>query len=545
MKFDSGSDQLSESAKKELMNELNQHLKRKLALKDIKNVSSVVGSDRNHRITVVTKKRDVKPFDLQALKNTTKKAEPVEQVLAEEVTAHKEEDAVQSVAPMSIEVTRVENQPAAVVKQEDVQLQDAVEVAGLDPVVLIEEVLPVTPATPSKDVAPHVRPQTPTSDHHKKAQDDEEANRTAGRSKGKKKKSSSQGPVDIAKMDNHALRKLTAQFQYREAAEEDLSDAFSPKKNKPGHKKNLHQFHKPVKPAALVIALPEAISVTDLASQMSLKIIVIVKELLKLGVVAQPNTVIDRDTATLVVEELGHTAEVLVETNPEDYMTIAYEDELEARSPVVTIMGHVDHGKTSLLDCIRRSRVAASEAGGITQHIGAYRVDTQHGSVTFLDTPGHAAFTAMRARGASCTDIAVILVAADDGVMPQTKEAVSHAQAAGVPIVVAINKMDKPGVDLERVKTEMAQLNVLPEEWGGDSPFMPISAKTGLGVQELLEALALQAEILELKAHRAGPAQGAVIESSLSRHKGPVATLLVQEGTLKVGDLIVCGTQYG
>jgi translation initiation factor IF-2 len=293
------------------------------------------------------------------------------------------------------------------------------------------------------------------------------------------------------------------------------------------------------------VQLGDCISVSDLALNLSIKIVLVIKELLKLGVVAQPNTILDRDTATLVVDALGHTAVTLVEQNPESKLNIVYSGPSEIRNPVVTIMGHVDHGKTSLLDYIRRSRVAASESGGITQHIGAYRVDTQNGSVTFLDTPGHAAFTEMRARGTKCTDIAVILVAADDGVMPQTKEAVRHAKEAGVPIVVAINKIDKAGIDLERIKTEMSMLDVLPEEWGGDAPFMGVSAKTGEGMKEFLEILALQAEILELKACVQGPAQGMIIESSLSRHRGAVATVLIQQGTLSVGDMIVCGTSSG
>jgi translation initiation factor IF-2 len=373
------------------------------------------------------------------------------------------------------------------------------------------------------------------------AVDDDETRPSKSKNKRKKQASST---IDSSKLDNSMLRRYATQFQIEELTDEEHANNLRNKKGRKD-KKLSHQFNRPVKPVQLVIRLPENILVADLASQLSVKLIVVVKELLKMGMVAQANTLIDRDVATLVVEELGHIPEILTETSPEDVLTIEYVGEKKSRPPVVTIMGHVDHGKTSLLDYIRRSRVAASEAGGITQHIGAYSVQTTHGHVTFLDTPGHAAFTAMRARGAQCTDIAVIIVAADDGVMPQTKEAIAHAKAAGVPIVVAINKIDKESADLERIKTQMAQFDVLPEEWGGDAPFIPVSAKTGVGVDQLLEALSLQAEILELKAYDQGPAQGTIVESSLSRLKGPVATVLVQQGLLKVGDLVVCGTQSG
>ncbi|MEC7517446.1 MAG: translation initiation factor IF-2, partial [Pseudomonadota bacterium] len=290
------------------------------------------------------------------------------------------------------------------------------------------------------------------------------------------------------------------------------------------------------------------ISVGDLAQQMAVKASVVIKELMKLGVMATINQMIDQDTASLVVEELGHRIKLKSDDELEEQLEeslASQEGTPEVRAPVVTVMGHVDHGKTSLLDYIRSSRVAVGEAGGITQHIGAYHVKTDMGMITFLDTPGHAAFTAMRARGAKSTDIVILVVAADDGVMPQTEEAVQHARAAGVPLVVAINKMDKEGADPDRVKNELAAKEVIPEDWGGDTQFIPVSAHTGEGIDTLLEALLLQSELLELKAPADVAASGLVIESRLDRGRGPVASLLVQQGTLKQGDIVLAGLQYG
>ena len=296
------------------------------------------------------------------------------------------------------------------------------------------------------------------------------------------------------------------------------------------------------------VQVPDSISVAALAQQMSVKAGEVIKELMKLGVMANINQMIDQDTATLVIEELGHVAKLVSEDVLEEKLeeTLSLQEGTqEPRAPVVTVMGHVDHGKTSLLDYIRKSRVASGEAGGITQHIGAYHVDTERGMISFLDTPGHAAFTAMRARGAKSTDIVILVVAADDGVMPQTVEAVQHAKAAGVPLIVAINKMDKEGADPERVKNELAAKEVIPEEWGGDTQFVPVSAHTGEGVSELLDAVLLQAEVLELTAARDVPAQGIVIESRLDKGRGPVASLLIQSGTLRQGDIVLAGLQFG
>lgn len=308
-----------------------------------------------------------------------------------------------------------------------------------------------------------------------------------------------------------------------------------------------HGFAKPTAPIVRTVEIPESISVADLAQKMSVKAPEVIKLLMGLGTMATINQIIDQETASIVVEEMGHTTKLLKENAIEDDLLQASEDqgEKQSRAPVVTIMGHVDHGKTSLLDYIRSTKIAAGEAGGITQHIGAYSVDTDRGPVTFLDTPGHAAFTAMRARGAKVTDIVILVVAADDGVMPQTEEAVNHSKAAGVPMIIAVNKIDKEEADPDRIKQELSKFDVIPEDWGGDTIFVPVSAKTGQGIDDLLETILLQAEILELTAHESGPASGAVVESRLDKGRGPVATLLIQNGELNKGDVILTGHEYG
>ena len=312
---------------------------------------------------------------------------------------------------------------------------------------------------------------------------------------------------------------------------------------------NIHVFTAPTEPIVHEVIVPETISVGALAQKMSVKAAEVIKVLMKMGNMVTINQMLDQDTAMIVVEEMGHTAKYAASDSPEAFLADAEASmppmEMESRAPVVTVMGHVDHGKTSLLDYIRRSRVAGGEAGGITQHIGAYHVETDHGMVTFLDTPGHEAFTAMRARGSKITDLVILVVAADDGVMPQTVEAIHHAKAAKIPIIVVINKIDKPEANSERIKQELVAHEVVPEDWGGDAMFVEVSAKTGQGIDVLLESILLQAEVLELKAVKNKSAKGIIIESRLDKGRGPVATILVQSGTLNRGDVVLAGAVFG
>ncbi len=325
-----------------------------------------------------------------------------------------------------------------------------------------------------------------------------------------------------------------------------VAKRFEPK-HKPSHIPKIQEFNKPVKPQIMNIDVPETITVNDLARKMSIKASELIKRLMKMGSMVTINQSLDQDTAILLVEEMGHTATAAQLDTPESFLDDSQNENIEflPRAPIVTVMGHVDHGKTSLLDYIRKAKVASGEAGGITQHIGAYHVNTGHGIVTFLDTPGHEAFTKLRARGAQLTDIVILVVAADDGVMPQTIEAINHAKAANVPIVVAINKMDKHGANPDKVKQELSTHGVVTEEWGGDVMCVPVSALTGNGIDNLLDAVLLQSEVLELKAQVNTPAKAIVIESRLDKGRGAVVTVLVQSGTLRKGDLILAGTTYG
>lgn len=369
---------------------------------------------------------------------------------------------------------------------------------------------------------------------------------SAGQATGKSKKSAD---------DSRKSRKEEKHTKYGRRELHVAADKSGRRRKKPKARRRVtitptgeHGFEKPTAPVIHDVDVPESIVVADLAQKMSIKAADVIMVLMKMGVMATINQVLDQDTAILVVEEMGHVGKAVHEDGLEEELKKQLTEvvgERVPRAPVVTIMGHVDHGKTSLLDFIRSTQVAEGEAGGITQHIGAYHVETSKGIITFLDTPGHAAFTAMRARGAQLTDIVVLVVAADDGVKPQTQEAVQHAKAAGVPLLIAINKMDKPEADADRVKNELVALEVTPEDWGGDTMFVNVSAKTGEGVDDLLDAILLQAEILELTAVQDCPATGVVVEARLDRGRGVVATILVQNGLLKKGDLILTGQEYG
>ena len=352
---------------------------------------------------------------------------------------------------------------------------------------------------------------------------------------------------------NEILRKKQAAQSSKKPAvkvdvKEQLSKAVNAYKGRDeSFPESSHKFEAPTEFIQKDIEVPEMIQVGELAKLMAIKAAVVVKNLMSLGVVATINDVIDQETALLVVDEIGHNGIAIKESDIEENFAsaITYNDKPEERSPVITVMGHVDHGKTTLLDYIRKTKVVDGEAGGITQHIGAYQVDTSKGRITFIDTPGHAAFSSMRARGANTTDIVILVVAANDGIKPQTEEAINHAKAADVSIVVAINKIDLDGADVEKVKGDLAGKDLVPEDWGGNIQMVPVSAITGEGIDDLLERISLEAELLELKAHYKGPAQGVVIESELDKFRGAVATFLIQNGTLKVGDLVASGNVIG
>jgi len=416
-----------------------------------------------------------------------------------------------------------------------------------------ERYQPVEPSEPMPTADAAVEPETETE------QQREDRRRAAKKHAERTEKERVER--ERVEKERKAARKEPGRLKVRDpvaALEEEISDEAVitrpsvRRRKKPGKPQlqDKHGFQRPTAPVVREVEVPETISVGELASRMSVKAGQVIKELFKQGMMVTINQTLDRDTAMLVVEEMGHKAVEAKQEDAEDALMALLEEEVgqaeaQPRPPVVTIMGHVDHGKTSLLDYIRRAKVAAGEAGGITQHIGAYHVETDKGTISFLDTPGHAAFSAMRARGAKATDIVILVVAADDGVMPQTIEAIQHSKAAEVPVVVAVNKMDKPDANPDRVMQELTQHELVPEEWGGETMLVKVSAKTGEGIDDLLDAVLLQSEVLELQAPVEGPAHGTIVESSLEKGRGTVATVLVQSGTLRTGDMIVSGSEYG
>lgn len=436
----------------------------------------------------------------------------------------------------AIEARRKAEDDAKSKQEEDAKRQaeeDAREAAEKLAKVQAEEVKKSGKLT--KEAPSAVEPASDKGRRHGKAVDEDEEEKLAKKAKKPAAKGTKKKPLlDLAAMDD--------------ADDADKKPRLKSATAAPLKIDNKHTFKKPTEKKVLEVEVPDEIQVSELAQRMSIKAALVIKELMKLGVMANINQMIDQETAFLVVEEMGHTPVQAVEEDVEDQLAKEFESiegHEEPRAPVVTVMGHVDHGKTSLLDYIRESRVASGEAGGITQHIGAYHVDTPKGMVTFLDTPGHAAFTAMRARGAQSTDVVILVVAADDGVMPQTEEAIQHARAAGVPLVVAINKVDKEAADPEKVTGELAAKDVIPEDWGGDTQFVKVSAHTGEGIDDLLEAILLQAELLELTAPADVPARGVIVESRVEKGRGVVATALVQQGTLRKGDFMLAGESVG
>ncbi|MGZ8953613.1 MAG: translation initiation factor IF-2 [Methylovulum sp.] len=466
--------------------------------------------------------------------------------------------------------TAIEQQPVSEIKQDKQIIEQPKETPVVESVTVETEIevpteaaAPVT-SVPELDIEPEDKFETVIIKEEKKIKQDKPVKNNKEQEEARKTQQEKERRLEESIKKNadkvRQLAEAKQEVQYRKKQEEG-SIRPSPKDGKRNKKKgkqnqrvsvqsdSKHQFEMPVAPIVYEVTIPETITVSDLAQKMNIKAALVIKHLMKLGIMATINQTIDQETAVILVEDMGHKAVMQSDDDLEQEMLaeVMQEDNRIPlpRAPIVTIMGHVDHGKTSLLDYIRKTRVAAGEAGGITQHIGAYQVKTDHGAVTFLDTPGHAAFTAMRARGAHVTDVVIVVVAADDGVMPQTKEAVEHARAANVPIIVAINKIDKPDANPEKVMQELSVINVLAEEWGGDVQFLKISAKTGEGIDELIEALIVQTEILELKEPVEGAASGIVIESRLDKGRGAVATVLIQKGTLETGQMVLCGHEYG
>lgn len=575
VKVNSPSDSLSDEQVKKLLamqdketedNEVKSSSPKKISLKR-KTVSTIKvkrASGKNATVSVVRKKRKV---------YVKKSPEEAKRLLEEEQQENLEDAAVENAVADNLDspdseigtVVEVEEvkEPEVVVekeeKTEEVKVEETAPVAkeevekAKEPVVKEQEDITVPQVVPQPEVkSPTPAPAENTTSNatskkkkasHGASEDGEDAESSA-----RKKKKGGKTSVKESKKATDWRREVGAALVEQDDFEED--DASKNSRSKKSRRTssrqvNPHAFSKPVEPMIYEVNIQEGITVAELAKAMSVKAASVIKTLMGMGVMANINQVVEEDTAILVVEELGHKAVVKEATTIEDTVDVDYEGEAAGRDPVITVMGHVDHGKTTLLDYIRNANVADKERGGITQHMGAYRAKTTQGYMTFLDTPGHSAFTAMRARGANCTDIVILVVAADDGVMPQTKEAIQHAQAANVPIVVAVNKMDKPEADPDRVINELGQLGLMPESWGGDTIFCKISAKEGSGVPELLESVYLLAEMLELQAHNEGFAKGVVLESRLDRGRGPVSTVLVQSGKVTKGDVVIAGKSFG
>lgn len=532
-------DYVSEEQKQKLLRYLQQHhgakqdaaaVPEKIVLRRAKTSEIKLGGSHGAGKTVSIQVRKKRTYVKRPLAEDEQKGK-TDEVVDAATESTTQEGLVEQVTATTVETPEVVATPAT-------SIDEMVEVIPESPVVTS-----VTTTAPSQeseeDKAKHA-----AAKRKEKTRADEEAENE----KHKKKKKNRNG-ADDKNFESLLSRGADLSRVFKSADDEsDYNFRKSGKHRSSGHSKVKTQaFNKPTTPVIKDVEIPESIVLADLAQRMSVKAAEVIRVLFKMGVIATINQAIDQDTAVLVVEELGHKAKLVSSNAVEEDLAKSVEIQGDAlpRPPVITIMGHVDHGKTTLLDYIRTTKVAASEAGGITQHIGAYHVQIPKGTITFLDTPGHAAFTAMRARGAKLTDIVVLVVAADDGVMPQTVEAIQHARAAGVPIVVAMNKMDKQGIDLDRVKNELSKYGLIPEEWGGDAMFVPISAKTGMGVDGLLDSVLVQAEVLELKAVADCPARGIVIESRLERGRGAVMSVLVQQGTLRKGDVILAGFEYG
>ncbi|MBT6206801.1 MAG: translation initiation factor IF-2 [Francisellaceae bacterium] len=556
----SSSDVLSETQVKKLLamqeedlnkdNENNAPKKISLKRKTVSTIKVKRASGKNATVNVVRKKRKiyVKKTPEEAKKLLLEENDDVNQdtVMAEQEPEETNIGVVEDVAGSVVEVTETVS---------DKEKSDEITIPQVVPQPDVNKKANDKPANdkPANDKPANDKPANDKAANDKTANDNAASKKKKSHSNAegedseenaRKKKKGKTSSKDAKKTGN--WKKQVTQALTEEYEEEGATKSGKNRRRRGSHNKvNPHAFSKPIEAMTYDIEVTDGMSVAEIAKAMSLKAAVVIKALMGLGVMANINEPVEQDTAVLVVEELGHKAVIGSTKSIEDTAEYLHEGEASARDPVITVMGHVDHGKTTLLDYIRNANVAGKESGGITQHMAAYRAKTSQGYMTFLDTPGHSAFTAMRARGANCTDIVILVVAADDGVMPQTKEAIQHAQAANAPIVIAINKIDKPDADTERVTSELAQLGLMPESWGGDTIFCHISAKEGTGIPELLETVRLLAEVLELKAHNTGYAKGIVLESRLDKGKGPVSTVLVQSGTVNKGDVIIAGVTYG